>query len=75
MPKSTAEVLKALEDLIDQYLAFQRERPDLPQGNLIDLSDDELEQIVDAFQQHKSRLDEQAGRSGPPSFIDRSSTS
>jgi hypothetical protein len=56
MPKSTAEVLQTLEKLIDEYSAFQRGRPDLPQGNLVDLSEDELEQIVDAFQQHKSGL-------------------
>jgi hypothetical protein len=54
MPKSTAEMLKALEKLIDDYLAFQRGRPDLPQGNLCELSEDELEQIVTAFQLHKS---------------------
>jgi hypothetical protein len=65
MPKSTEEMLQTLEELIDEYSAFQRGRPDLPQGNLVDLSQDELEQIVDAFQQHKSQLDEQAGRSGP----------
>ena len=33
---------KALEELIDEYLAFQRSRPDLPQGKLIDLSEEEL---------------------------------
>jgi hypothetical protein len=54
MPKSTAEVLKALERLIDEYLAFQRGRPDLPQGNLAELSESELEQLVTAFQLHKS---------------------
>ena len=38
---------RSLEKLIDEYLAFQRGRPDLPQGNLVDLSEDELERIVD----------------------------
>jgi hypothetical protein len=54
MPKSTAETLKALEKLIDEYLAFQCGRPDLPQGNLSELTEDELEQLVTAFQLHKS---------------------
>jgi hypothetical protein len=36
--------------LIDEYSAFQRNRPDLPQGNLWGLSQDELEQLVTAFQ-------------------------
>ena len=74
MPKSTEEMLQTLEELIDEYSAFQRGRPDLPQGNLVDLSQDELEQIVDAFQQHKSQLDEQAG-ADLNGFIDCSSTS
>jgi hypothetical protein len=43
------KVNAALEKLIDEYLAFQRGRPDLPQGNLSALSDDELEQLVTAF--------------------------
>jgi hypothetical protein len=54
MPKSTAEMLKALEKLIDEYLAFQHSRPDLPQGSWYDLSQDELELLVAAFQIHKS---------------------
>jgi hypothetical protein len=54
MPKSIAEALKALEDLIDEYLAFQRSRPDLPQRNLCELSEGELEQLVTAFQLHKT---------------------
>jgi hypothetical protein len=56
MPKPRAKMLQALEELIDEYLAFQRSRPDLPQGKLIDLSEEELEQIVAAFQRHKSGL-------------------
>jgi hypothetical protein len=54
MPKSTAEMLKALERLIEEYLAFQHSRPDLPQGSWYDLSQDELELLVAAFQVHKS---------------------
>jgi hypothetical protein len=34
---------ETLEKLIEEYSAFQRSRPDLPQGSLCDLSQDELE--------------------------------
>jgi hypothetical protein len=51
-----------LEELIDEYLPFQRSRPDLPQGNLVDLSEGELEQLVAAFQEHKARLGERLPR-------------
>ena len=47
-------MLKAFERLIDEYLVFQRGRPDLPQGNLSGLSEDELEQLVTAFQLQKT---------------------
>jgi hypothetical protein len=61
MPNSTAETLKALEKLIDEYLVFQRGRPDLPRGNLCELSEDELAQIVTALQLHKSEQQEVGG--------------
>jgi hypothetical protein len=66
MPKPHAKTLEALEELIDEYLAFQRSRPDLPQGNWIDLSEEELEQIMVAFQQHKSGLAESGFAERPP---------
>jgi hypothetical protein len=59
MPKSHATMLETLEELIEEYSAFQRSRPDLPQGSLCDLSQDELEHIVAAFQLRRS---EQATR-------------
>jgi hypothetical protein len=62
MPKPHAKTINALEELIDEYLALQRSRPDLPQGNWIDLSEEELEQIVVAFQPHKSGLAESGCR-------------
>jgi hypothetical protein len=52
MPKSP-EMLGMLEKLIDEYLDFQRSRPDLPQGSFSDLSADELELLVAAFHLHK----------------------
>jgi hypothetical protein len=57
--KSSREMLTILEELIGEYLAFQRSRPDLPQGSLADLSEDELEQLVAAFEEHKAGLGEQ----------------
>ena len=54
--KSSREMLQMLEELIDEYLAFQRSRRDLPQGNWLDLSEDQLELIVIAFQEHKTKL-------------------
>jgi hypothetical protein len=54
MPKSRAEMLNDLRQLMAEYSVFQRSRPDLPQGNLLELSQDELEQLVMEFQRYKS---------------------
>src|SRR5271170_7021195 len=58
-------MLHALGKLIDEYSAFQRSRPDLPQGNLSGLSQDELEQLVTAFQLHKSQQADEAQQERP----------
>jgi hypothetical protein len=58
MTKSQTEMLEMLGELIDEYSDFQRSRPDLPQGSLCDLSQDEPELLVAAFLLHKSELDE-----------------
>ena len=50
MRKTQAELLESVRKLIAEYSEFQRRRPDLPQGNLWGLSQDELEKIVAAFQ-------------------------
>jgi hypothetical protein len=57
MPQSPSKMLRSLNRLVDEYLAFQRSRPDLPQGCLSDLSEDELEKVVEAFLLHKSEQD------------------
>jgi hypothetical protein len=49
-----SQMLGTLEELIAEYSAFQRSRSDLPQGSLCDLSQDELELLVAAFQLHKA---------------------
>jgi hypothetical protein len=53
---SSREMLTMLEELIGEYLAFQRSRPDLSQGSLADLSEDELERLVASFEEHKAGL-------------------
>jgi hypothetical protein len=61
-------MLHAIVKLIEGYSVFQRSRPDLPQGNLRGLSQDELEQLVAAFQLHKSRQADEAQRERPSRF-------
>jgi hypothetical protein len=53
MLKAQIKMFETLEALIEEYSAFQQGRPDLPQGSLCDLSQDELELLVAAFQLHK----------------------
>jgi hypothetical protein len=50
MRKTQPEILESVQKLIAEYSEFQRRRPDLPQGNLWGLSQDELEKVVAAFQ-------------------------
>jgi hypothetical protein len=50
MRKTRAEMLESVRKLVAEYSEFQRRRPDLPQGNFWGLSQDELEQVVAAFQ-------------------------
>jgi hypothetical protein len=68
MTKSQTEMLEMLAELIDDYSDFQRSRPDLPQGSLCDLSQDELELLVSALQLHKLEQ-EVAGQTEGPSRL------
>jgi hypothetical protein len=54
MLKLQTKKIETLIELIEEYSVFQRSRLDLPQGSLSDLSQDELELLVAAFQLHKS---------------------
>jgi hypothetical protein len=54
MGKSRAEMLTLVEKLLAEYAEFQRRRPDLPQGDLRDLSEEELEILVAAFQRDRA---------------------
>jgi hypothetical protein len=54
MAKSRAEMMKLLANLLVEYAEFQRRRPDLPQGDLRDLSEEELELLVTEFQRDRA---------------------
>jgi hypothetical protein len=49
MAKSRAEMMELVAKLFTEYAEFQRRRPDLPQGDLVNLSEDDLEILVAAF--------------------------
>ena len=51
MPRTQSEMWELVSKLLAEYSEFQRRRPDLPQGDLRQLSQSELEELVDAFQQ------------------------
>jgi hypothetical protein len=48
--KTLAERMELVRKLAAEYSEFQRRRPDVPQGNLWGLSQDDLEKLVAAFQ-------------------------
>jgi hypothetical protein len=50
MAKSRKEMMELVAKLLAEYAAFQRRRPDLPQGDLRDLSERELDLLVTEFQ-------------------------
>jgi hypothetical protein len=50
MRKTRAEMVESVRKLVAEYSEFQRRRPELPQGNLWGLSQDELEKVVATFQ-------------------------
>jgi hypothetical protein len=54
MAKSREEMMELVGKLLAEYAEFQRRRPDLPQGYLADLSEEELEILVAAFQHERA---------------------
>jgi hypothetical protein len=54
MAKSRKEMMQLLAKLLVEYAAFQRRRPDLPQGDLCDLSEQELDLLVTKFQRDRA---------------------
>jgi hypothetical protein len=54
MVKSRAEMMELVAKLFAEYAEFQRRRPDLPQGDLVHLSEEELEVLVAEFQRDRA---------------------
>jgi hypothetical protein len=54
MAKSRKEKMQLLANLLAEYAAFQRRRPDLPQGDLLNLSEQELDLLVTEFQRDRA---------------------
>ena len=54
MVRSRAEMMERAGRLFAEYAEFQRGRPDLPQGDLLDLSEEELEILVTEFQRDRA---------------------
>jgi hypothetical protein len=54
MAKSRADMMKHLGKLLAKYAEFQRRRPDLPQGDLRDLSEQEMDLLVTEFQRDRA---------------------
>jgi hypothetical protein len=54
MAKSRAEMIELVGKLLAEYAEFQLRRPDLPQGDLRDLSEQELDLLVTEFQRDRA---------------------
>ena len=47
-------MMKLVGKLLAEYAEFQRRRPDLPQGDLRDLSEQEMERLIIEFQRDRA---------------------
>jgi hypothetical protein len=65
MAKSRAETMELVAKLLAEYAEFQRSRPYLPQGDLTDLSEEELEILVAEFQRDRATQATQADEADP----------
>jgi hypothetical protein len=65
MAKSRAEMMELVGKLLAEYAEFQQRRPDLPQGDLRDLSEEELEILVAAFQLDRASNADEADKTPP----------
>jgi hypothetical protein len=54
MAKSRAEMMELVGKLLAEYAEFHHRRPDLPQGDLRDLSEQELDLLVTEFQRDRA---------------------
>ena len=69
MAKSRAETIKLLGKLLAEYAAFQRSRPDLPQGDLRGLSEKEMETLITEFQRDRATEEDDAGPEPPKPLL------
>jgi hypothetical protein len=65
MAKSRKEMMKLLGKLLAEYAEFQRRRPDLPQGDLRDLSEKEMEILLTEFQRDRANEEDDTDRTPP----------
>ncbi len=54
MAKSRKKTMELLANLLAEYAEFQRRRPDLPQGDLRGMSEQELDLLVTEFQRDRA---------------------
>jgi hypothetical protein len=69
MAKSRKEKMQLLANLLAEYAAFQRRRPELPQGDLRDLSEQELDLLVTEFQRDRAAEAEDPDPTPPRSLL------
>jgi hypothetical protein len=65
MAKSRAEMMELVAKLLVEYAEFQRRRPDLPQGDLMDMSEEELEILVAEFQRDRATQSDETDPTPP----------
>jgi hypothetical protein len=65
MAKSRKEIIQLLANLLAEYAEFQRRRPDLPQGDPRDLSEQELDLLVEEFQRDRATEADETDPSPP----------
>jgi hypothetical protein len=68
MVRSRAEMIERLGRLLAEYAEFQRARPDLPQGDLLDLSEEGLEILVAEFQRDRATEADDTDPTPPAAF-------
>jgi hypothetical protein len=58
-------MMKLLGKLLVEYAEFQRRHPDLPQGDLLDLSEKEMDILITEFQRDRA-IEENDAAPEPP---------
>jgi hypothetical protein len=58
-----------MDDSGAEYAEFQRRRPDLPQGDLRDLSEKEMEILITEFQRDRATEEDDADPESPKPLL------